>query len=140
MSYKLGWYSGKRSALTITMSSPEVCRGLPECDCEYYQPNPNPQSGERALCIECQHGKSKHPRASTSNVLPAPTTAASKPSVLALFKKINSADFGKENKYDVTSKEDARKEMLRGYRPQAQAGLSGSSSSKKTQKVPKFLV
>lgn len=111
--------------LTFTMSAPDVCRGLPECDCEYYQPDLNPQPGKRATCTECHHGKSKHP----SNDHAALPTAGPKTSVLAMFKKINAEGSGKENKYTV-SKDEARKEMLSGYRPQLQAVSSGSGSSK----------
>lgn len=99
-------------SLTFTMSAPDVYRGLPEYDCEYYQPNPNPQLGQRVVCIECHHGKSKHP----SGDCPALPIASGKTGVMALFKKINTEGSGKENKYTV-SKDKARKEMLSGYQP-----------------------
>ncbi|KAF7987118.1 hypothetical protein HWV62_319 [Athelia sp. TMB] len=122
------------------MSSPAVCRGS-GCDCEYYQPNPNPSLGEKVLCIECLHGKSKHPADPSPNLglvgsTQAPGPTAGKGRVMALFNSIKSTTqgSGKESKTSLTSKAEAEKETLAGFRPESSAGSSRSGGPRPSKR------
>jgi hypothetical protein len=94
------------------------CRGVgptgEPCDCEEFSP---PKEGELLKCIECMHGKSKHPPRQTTLVepsrQPSSQSATSKTSVMQLF---NSMTSSKNVKADLTATlSQARAESLRGY-------------------------
>jgi hypothetical protein len=93
------------------------------CDCEEYSPPVNPDPSQPALCAECLHGKSKHPKGAESAPLATPK------SVLGIFKRLSggAAGGGEEPKATVS---EARSEIMKGYRKS-----SGSGSSRNVSKV-----
>jgi hypothetical protein len=109
------------------MAADSFCRGS-DCECEEYDP---PEPGAPSKCLECGHGKSKHPKA---EALAVPSKG--KAGVLALFssqaaeKRIEDilplsarlADFG-----------DARKETLKGFRDPSHTATKKKSKGKQVQ-------
>jgi hypothetical protein len=100
------------------VSVPELCRGSSDCDCEEYDPPDNMQPGEKPVCVECQHGKSKHPRkatASAAGLVLQPRDGNKE--VLRIFNEATrGASTGK-----VTLKA-ATTEVMEGFRPETSEG------------------
>jgi hypothetical protein len=110
-------------------SVPDVCRGgNGSCDCEEYQPPDPVKPGSRPTCVECDHGKSKHPKGTAPPTVAAtsldlrPMTGNQK--VLQIFNAVSSRSTdNKEVTFDA-----ARSEVMGGFRPDGAEG-----SAKKTK-------
>jgi hypothetical protein len=95
----------------------EFCRGRTNetaCDCEEF----TPLDDMPAKCVECSHGKSKHPKgvgsesiAQTRPTNTQPQSLTSQQSVLQLFQGITSAHGGSK----PAAFEQARVESVRGF-------------------------
>lgn len=60
------------------MAAGELCRGdNSACDCTEYQPPDAPTAGDRVLCQECHHSKSKHSKATQTLLVRGPLAAQS---------------------------------------------------------------
>ncbi|KAG1796537.1 hypothetical protein EV424DRAFT_1594851 [Suillus variegatus] len=131
------------------MPKPAFCKGNPDesvpCYCEEYSAPTNIPVGQKELCAECLHGKSKHPRPQPPVLpvaeLPAVTTAKERAGVTAIFKQslARRAGQGSQNTTTVTA---ARDEVMAGFRPTAKQKFPGrivssrQASSSKQGHVP----
>lgn len=118
--------------------SPDFCRGSPgDCECEEYQAPENLGPGEKPLCIECGHGKSKHPKL-TEIAASIPTHTTGNAEVLRIFKQ---ASLGvKGNNLKSTTKinrQAAKAEAMEGYRPKVAEG--SGKKDKGAKKVSAYL-
>lgn len=114
------------SSISLRMPKPAFCKGNPDesvpCYCEEYSAPTNIPVGQKELCAECLHGKSKHPRPQPPVLpvaeLPAVTTAKERAGVTAIFKQslARRAGQGSQNTTTVTA---ARDEVMAGFRPTA---------------------
>lgn len=103
------------------VSVPELCRGSSDCDCKEYDPPDNMQLGEKPGCVECQHGKSKHPRkaaASTAGLVLQPRDGNKE--VLWIF---NEATRGSTT--GKATLKAATTEVMEGFRPETSEGGLG---------------
>lgn len=116
------------------MAPNPLCRGgNGECDCEEYQPPDTPQPGEKILCQECFHGKSKHPSFTKG---PLAVQSTDNQDVIRIFnthsRGITSGSSngfqlqGKENLHRVTFG-DARLEALTGFCPENSESLGSKA-------------
>ncbi|KAG1884500.1 uncharacterized protein F5891DRAFT_1202582 [Suillus fuscotomentosus] len=131
------------------MPKPAFCKGNPDesvpCYCEEYSAPTNIPVGQKELCAECLHGKSKHPRPQPPVLpvaeLPAVTTAKERAGVTAIFKQslARRAGQGSQNTTTVTA---ARDEVMAGFHPTAKQKFPGrivssrQASSSKQGHVP----
>lgn len=109
----------------------DLCRGgSGDCECEEYQLPENLALGEKPLCEECGHGKSKHPKPTG---VAAPSTGGNA-EVLRIFKQ---ASLGaNENKNPVmVTRRAAKAEVMKGYRPEATEG-SNTRKEKNVRTMP----
>ena len=98
--------------MTAPILSPLFCQALlndgEQCTCESYYSPARVVEGEKELCRECLHGRSKHP----IRVEPQATEPlASKASVLSLFKCTSAV-----SEAGPSSHTEARAEMLSGLK------------------------
>ncbi|KAG1906383.1 uncharacterized protein F5891DRAFT_975775 [Suillus fuscotomentosus] len=137
------------SSISLRMPKPAFCKGNPDesvpCYCEEYSAPTNIPVGQKELCAECLHGKSKHPRPQPPVLpvaeLPAVTTAKERAGVTAIFKQslARRAGQGSQNTTTVTA---ARDEVMAGFRPTAKQKFPGrivssrQASSSKQGHVP----
>ena len=112
------------------MAPNALCRGdNGTCDCEEYQPPNAPMVGDKVLCQEYHHGKSKHPRPTQSSSARGPLSAQSdgNQDVMSIFNahskgttsknSHNFQFFNKENLKSVTLG-SAHSEAIAGFRPE----------------------
>jgi hypothetical protein len=89
------------------------CRGKKDsgepCDCEEYSPPDNPDISKPVVCLECCHGRSKHPK-------PGDVIAVSnKQGILDIFNAAREKT-EESNSHAGTSRAEARAEMLLGLK------------------------
>ncbi|KAH7903007.1 hypothetical protein BJ138DRAFT_1108040, partial [Hygrophoropsis aurantiaca] len=127
------------------MSEPKqeiYCDGDGGCTCREYSPPDDPKPGEKQLCTECLHGKSRHPKVTNPNPdLPPPqevedqadASENSKGKVAKIYGQLTSATRSyalRDQAVSKTGLQNARKEVLDGFRSTSGPQASGSTKRK----------
>jgi len=106
------------------MSKSAFCKGNPDesvpCYCEEYSAPTNISAGQKKLCAECLHGKSKHPQPQPPVMaeLSAVTTAKEQLGVTAIYKQSLARQAGQSSQRTAT-RMAVRDEVMAGFCPPA---------------------